>query len=404
VVQVAPVLPEDARQQALALAERGLLRKLVTAWVPVGGRVESLLGLPILRLLARRRSAPVKGSQLHRVPAADFADQMTRWMGGSAIDAVDRRFAAVDRAATRWVRLPAQAVLAREDGCLRSFRRASSAGIPCLYDLPTAHHATVRRFLEREVASFPGVCTISDDPRNFSPERTARKDAELAFADFILCPSQFIRNSLVAAGIPEKKIVVLPLAAEPAWLTVDPVPREPIFLYVGQISLRKGVHRLMHAWKRLKAYRTHRLRLVGSMCLSEEFLKGFSGLYEHVPAVSRNQLQVYYARAQVLLFNALADGFGMVVSEAMSCGTPVLASRNSGAEMIMTDGEEGRLFPYGDDDVLCDILDWALSHPSELEEMGWHARRKATEWTWPDYRAGFGEWVGSVQEARSEPV
>lgn len=396
-VHVAPVLPEDARQQALALAERRLLRKLVTAWVPVGERVESLLGLPILRLLAQRRSAPVGRRQLHRVPAADFMDQVTRWMGGSPIDAVDRRFAMVDRAAARWVRLPAQAVFAREDGCLASFRRAASEGIPCLYDLPTAHHATVRRFLEREIALFSGVCTISGDPRDFSPERITRKDAELAAADFILCPSPFVSRSLVAAGIPEKKMFVLPLAAEPAWLTVEPVPREPVFLYVGQISLRKGVHRLLLAWKRLKAYRTHRLRLIGSMRLSEKFLKEFSGVYEHVPFVARDQLVVDYARAQALLFNALADGFGMVVLEAMSCGTPVLASANSGAAMLVTDAQEGRLFPFGDDDALVTVLEWALSHPAELVEMGRLARRKAAEWTWPDYRTAFGEWVQSVQ-------
>jgi glycosyltransferase involved in cell wall biosynthesis len=106
---------------------------------------------------------------------------------------------------------------------------------------------------------------------------------------------------------------------------------------------------------------------------------------------------MHYARAQALAFNALADGFGMVIMEAMSCGTPVLASRNSGAEMVVTDGHDGRLFSYGDDDALMGVLDWALSHPSELAEMGGCARQKAAEWTWASYRTAFGEWVESVQ-------
>jgi glycosyltransferase involved in cell wall biosynthesis len=251
--------------------------------------------------------------------------------------------------------------------------------------------------LEAEVASFPGVCTVSEDPREFSPERIARKDAELASADFVLCPSPFVSRSLVAAGIPEKKIFVLPLAAEPAWLTAQAAPREPVFLYVGQISLRKGAHRLLIAWKRLKAHRTHRLRLIGSMRLSDYFLKEFSDVYEHVPVVPRDRLAAYYSRAQALVFNAMADGFGMVVPEAMSCGTPVLTSQNAGAAMLITDSQEGRLFQYGDDDALMTALDWALSHPAELAEMGSLARRKAAEWTWPDYRTVFGEWVQRVQ-------
>jgi glycosyltransferase involved in cell wall biosynthesis len=397
VVQIAPVLAEDVRQQALGLAERGLLGKLVTAWVPAVPTAGSMLSWRVSRQVARRRPVAVKESLLRRVPTADVVERMTRWMGGSVIDAVDRRFAMVDRVAARCIRTNTQAVLAREDGCLRSFRRASSAGIPCLYDLPTAHHVTVRRWLEAEIASFPGVCAISGDVREFAPERIARKDAELASADFVLCPSPFVRKSLVAAGMPEKKIFVLPLAAEPAWLMAPPAPREPVFLYVGQISLRKGVHRLLIAWKRLKAHRTHRLRLIGSMRLSDSFLKDFSDVYEHVPVVPRDRLAAYYTRAQALLFNALADGFGMVVTEAMSCGTPILASQNAGASMLVTDLHEGRLFPYGDDDALMTALDWALSHPAELAEMGSLARRKAAEWTWPDYRTAFGEWVQRVQ-------
>lgn len=389
-IQIAPVLPEDVRQQALALAERGLLRKLVTAWVP-------MLSLPLPRPLARRRPVAVRGRLLRRVPTADVAERMTRWIGGSVIDAADRRFAVVDRVAARRVGPRTRAVFAREDGCLRSFRRASSAGISCLYDLPTAHHATVHRLLKAELASFPGVCTVSEDPREFSPERIARKDAELSSADFVLCPSPFVSKSLVAAGIPEKKIFVLPLAAEPTWLTAPPARREPVFLYVGQISLRKGAHRLLIAWKRLKAHRTHRLRLIGSMRLSDGFLKEFAHVYEHVPVMPRARLAAYYTQAQALVFNALADGFGMIVPEAMSCGTPVLASQNSGAAMFVTEAQEGRLFPYGDDDALMTVLDWALGHPAELAEMGALARRKAAEWTWPDYRAAFGDWVQSVQ-------
>jgi starch synthase len=398
VLQIAPVLPVDARQQAFALAQAGLLRRLVTTWVPSRERPWPVWASPFLQPLARRRPSPVIGKYLHRVLMGDLIDRITRWSGGSPIDAIDRRFAAVDRAAARRAHAPTRIVVAREDGCLRAFRRARMEGILCVYDLPTAHYKTVCQLLQREMDLFPGVCTVSLDQRDFAADRTARKDAELALADQILCPSNFVRQSLLAAGVSAEEIHVLPFAAEPQWLARDGRSREPMFLYVGQISLRKGVHRLLLAWKQLKAYRTHRLRLVGTMHLSPKFTRDFSGLYEYIPPIPRNQLPIQYMQAQALLLNSLAEGFAMVIPEAMSCGTAVLVSRNSGAEGFVADGREGRLFPFDDDEALKAVLDWALSHPTELAEMGRRARLKAAEWTWPDYRRAFAGWIQSVQD------
>ncbi len=398
VLQIAPVLPEDARQQAWALAEAGLLWRLVTTWVPCQERPWPAWTSPFFQPLARRRPSPVARKYLNRVPMGDLLEQIIRWSGGSPIDAVDRRFAAVDRAAARWVYAPTQIVVAREDGCLRAFHRARMEGIRCVYDLPTAHHKTVSQLLLREMDLFPGVCTVCLDQRDFAEDRAARKDAELALADQVLCPSNFVRQSLLSAGVSAEKIHVLPFAAEPQWLARDGDSREPMFLYVGQISLRKGVHRLLLAWKRLKAYRTHRLRLIGAMHLSPKFTRDFSGLYEYMPPIPRNQLPIQYGRAQALLLNSLAEGFAMVIPEALSCGTAVLVSRNSGAEGFVADGREGRLFPFDDDEALMAVLDWALRHPTELAEMGRRAHLKAAEWTWPDYRRAFAAWIQSVQD------
>ena len=100
-----------------------------------------------------------------------------------------------------------------------------------------------------------------------------------------------------------------------------------------------------------------------------------------------------YWRAQAFVFNALADGFGHVFAEAMACGTPVLASRNCGAPDFISDGVEGRLFEYGDDDALGAALDWALSNPAKLEEMGVRARERAVEQSWDEFAWLFLDWI-----------
>jgi glycosyltransferase involved in cell wall biosynthesis len=406
VLQVAPVLPEDARQQAQALAETGQLHRLVTSWVPRRAARSWVRGVPLLGKLERRYPPPVGPGYVRRVIGSDLVDRATRWLGGSSVDAADRRFAAVDRAAMRLVEAPIRIVLGREDGCLASFRCASTARITRLYDLPTAHYATAHRLLRLDMDLFPYACAQAQDPREFATERVIRKEAELTLADRILCASAFVRASLIAGGVKPEKIHVLPFGAPPEWLTATVPRREPVLLHVGQISLRKGVHRVLLAWKRLKAYRTHRLRLIGDMHLSRQFLNQFSGLYEHVAPMPRAQLQNEYARAQALILNALADGFGLVFLEAMSLGTPVLVSRNSGAEGFLSDGGEARLFDYGDDDGLMAALDWSLTHPKQLGEMGRRARQKAASWTWVDYRREFAKWIQrlSTEESNSDEV
>ena len=51
----------------------------------------------------------------------------------------------------------------------------------------------------------------------------------------------------------------------------------------------------------------------------------------------------YYASADVFCTPCQRASFGMVLLEAMSCGRPVVASRISGFEMLVTSGREGLL-------------------------------------------------------------
>src|SRR5205085_2982082 len=220
-----------------------------------------------------------------------------------------------------------------------------------------------------EMAEFPDICRAANDPYEFADERTTRKETELNLADHVLCPSSFVRDSLPRDRKRSAKMIPFAIDDQPSRLR-EPRDRKPTFLYVGNITMRKGVHRLLLTWKKLGAYRTHELRLVGDMFLSEKFLAEFNGMFTHVPRVARNELDQHYAEASAFIFNSVADGFGHVILEAMSAGTPVLASKNSGAPDIIAHHTDGVLFDYGDQEQLANAIDWALSHPSELSELG----------------------------------
>ena len=132
VLQISPVLAEDTRQQTIALDEAKMLGRLVTSWAPVKGEAEAFWSLPGLRKICRR-SIPVRADVVTRVYTADLVERASRLLGSSPVDAVDRRFACVDRVAKRMARAPIRIVFGREDGCMNSFRYAKSRGFQCIY-------------------------------------------------------------------------------------------------------------------------------------------------------------------------------------------------------------------------------------------------------------------------------
>ena len=370
-----PVLPTDVRAAAEALEEADLLSSLVTRAVTT---------------FSRRPASPVAREQTDAKWSADLVFYLSLFITQSRVRATDASFAFLDRRSSKSVDQSLGAVFAREDCCVQTFRAAKQIGVSTIYQLPTAYWRKVCELMTRELTEFPNICSAASDPYEFDELRTTRKDAELGLADHVLCPSTFVRESLFPYR--SSGLEIIPFGVElPA--NVQKSPRKAVFLYAGNITMRKGVHRLLLAWKALKAYRTHELRLVGDMFLSKEFLNDFRGMFTHIPRISRAELDRHYAEALAFVFNPVADGFGNVILEAMRTRTPVIASKNSGAPDAITNRVEGLLVDYGDQSQLSSALNFALSNPAEMQEMGKAAAERASKYTWRDYGDRLLAWL-----------
>ena len=113
------------------------------------------------------------------------------------------------------------------------------------------------------------------------------------------------------------------------------------------------------------------------MRLSDEFLAPYRSGIEHVPHMPRDALAQEYAGADLLAFPTLGDGFGLVIQEAMCCGTPVLTTPCGGGPECIDDGIEGWIVPPRDVDALVERIRWAAANRDRLAEMGRAARRRA---------------------------
>ena len=113
-----------------------------------------------------------------------------------------------------------------------------------------------------------------------------------------------------------------------------------------------------------------------------------AGVHFHGP-VSAAQMEREYQAASILVFPTLCDGFGMVVSEALAHGLPVLTTPNAGASQLIHEGRNGFLVAARDPEALAARMAWCLDHAAQLEEMRGAARTAARQWTWADYRRSF---------------
>ena len=84
-----------------------------------------------------------------------------------------------------------------------------------------------------------------------------------------------------------------------------------------------------------------------------------------------------YQAADVYLHAARAELWGLVITEALACGTPVVATAVGGIPEQIIEGETGFLVPGGDAPALADRLAQLARSPELVRTMGEAASRDA---------------------------
>ncbi|HEY4184702.1 MAG TPA: glycosyltransferase family 4 protein [Polyangia bacterium] len=355
----------------VAFAERGWL-----------GRATSVLARR--RPTVRNRLVAVRPDKLRTHPAVELAARLAARFGhglDSHLEPYNAIFTSHDLAVSR-SRWPAatDTVYAYEDGALLTFRRAARAGIARVWDLPTPHHRVAEMVFREEAGRWPDAAI---GPPHREPEwKLRRKDGELALATRLAVASRFTRQSL------DHLAQRAPVTVAPYGFPVDTfaprndAPRGPFtVLSVGSHDLRKGTPYLLEAWRRA-AIRDAQLHLVGPVRLARTFLDRYAGLFTHTPHLPKSELALRYAAADLLVFPTLGDGFGLVIQEAMCCGTPVATTPCGGGPECITDGVDGWILPPRDIEALVHRLRACAADRDGTFRIGRAARARAERWTW----------------------
>jgi glycosyltransferase involved in cell wall biosynthesis len=274
------------------------------------------------------------------------------------------------------------AVYAYEDCAVLQFAAAKKLGIKCIYDLPTGYWRASRKLLKEEYDRHP---EWSDTFVGFKDSGTklAIKDKELSMADVVFVASQFTANTLkeYQGKLPPIKIIPygFPFANIPK---ENKVKNKIKLLFVGNLSQQKGIANMFEAIRGFEKF--VELTLIGKKNNNKILEKELNN-HSYLGILPHNEVLKIMREQDILLFPSLFDGFGMVISEAMSQGTPVIASERSAGPDIITHGENGWLMKAGSTISLRENIENILSNPNIIKEVGFQAIQTAKNRPWSKY-------------------
>jgi glycosyltransferase involved in cell wall biosynthesis len=390
-----------AHHGALAHLERNRLTAFCVPWMPSRNQLRVLrrLGMPSpwLKRLERRRFEPLLEAPKVQGRWREVGRLSSRVVLGPRVAA------AVTRNANRWVmdtmsreleRLGAGIVHSYEDCSLRQFRVARRLGRRTVLEQPIAYYRAWRETLARltrEHESWAGSAETSAQIGS-----AEQKDEELRLAELVLAPSRYVLDSLPDWYRGARALA--PYGVDLDFWTPAEGPRRPPgalrCLYAGHLSMRKGTPLLIEAW-RAAALPNATLDLVGPWLLAPDKRRTLPANVRVFPPASPEALREHYRNADLFLFPSYFEGFGLVILEALACGTPVIATTATAGPEVLSE-QAGAVFEAGSLDELVALLCRYSAQRDGLEVMRSHARRNAERCGWSHYRERVSEAIDSL--------
>lgn len=155
-------------------------------------------------------------------------------------------------------------------------------------------------------------------------------------------------------------------------------------LFVGGLDKAhyfKGLEVLLGAMTKFKN-KEYTLQIIGNGALLDKYKKqvvklNLSSKVEFLGSAQNDELIKYYNEANVFVLPSIngCEAFGLVLLEAMACGTPVIASRLPGVDSVFDEGEQGYYVSPNDSEELANKIDKILNNDVLAQSMGNNARR-----------------------------
>lgn len=212
---------------------------------------------------------------------------------------------------------------------------------------------------------------------------------EVNYSDALLAPTNFVANTYRSYGY-NKPIYILPYAANTSRFNPDKIESKVKtkdklrIISVGQIGLRKGQLYLLNL---LDFFPNIELTLIGTVDQNVlSLFKKYIDRVNYFPRVPSDEMPKFLSNHDVFISASLEEGLAVSICEAMSMGLAVIATKESGAEEIIQDKENGLLFEAGNFDQLKECLQCLIDNRELCYEFGALAKNSTLQFiNWKSY-------------------
>lgn len=368
----------NVREVAVALAKAGFLGRFYTCVAVFQNTFSYLLSAYGPFKEFRRRSFPsnLKPFTYTRpfLELGRMACQKLGYQNASkhekGIFCIDKVYSDLDSQVSKKLKNNS-AVYAYEDGAFESFKNARSQGIICLYDLPTGYWRAHNKFLEKERKERPEWAMTLKFLMD-SDFKLKKKDEELSMADSIFVASSFTKRTLELFPGELAPIHLVPYGFPEVYKNREYesiTNRKLKLLFVGGLSQLKGIANLFEAVNflgdRVELTIVGQKVVQGCIPLERELEK-----HNWIPSLPHDEVLGLMRTQDVFVFPSLFEGYGLVIAEAMSQGTPVITTTRTCGNDFIKNGENGWLIEPGDTQGLVKKIEHILSHPEIVPQVG----------------------------------
>ena len=376
----------NVREAASALAHVGILQEFHTTLAFFGPRWPGELNRRVYteNLQPFTRRHPLREVARLVAQRLGLRNLVRLEKGWASVDSVYR---SLDRAVAKSLDpKKTSGVYCYEDGALETFRAAEQLGIRRIYDLPIGYWRAARRLLSEEAERRPDWASTIGGLGD-SVEKLERKDEELRLAEHIIVASSFTARTLGECPLRLAPVSVVPYGADEPGEERSRVRRGgPLrVLFVGSLSQRKGIAEVFEAVDSMGRHAELTVigRKTGGDCkpLDEALSR-----CRWIPSLPRERILEEMRGHDVLVFPSLFEGFGLVVTEALSQGLPVITTNRTCGPDVLNEGIEGFLVPTSNPHAIVEKLDLLHCDRNRLVAMSEAARKKAEKLRWAAYR------------------
>ncbi len=232
--------------------------------------------------------------------------------------------------------------------------------------------------------------------REISNFLARRRTAEAHFADAVFAPSDTVIDGLIKCGVASNKIFHIPFIA-PQCQTLLQFPRpkrtdtDIRLLYVGNISIAKGIPALLDAWRSLHAsFQSDDKGQKISLTIIGRAQPCAKGMVKNLPAGCRwlgplpqSEVAKHLLSADIFAFPSLSEGSSLATMEAMAAGCAVITTHDAGSPVI--DHTSGLIIAPRDPVALITAVTTLINNPTLRQTIADAARKQIKNALMPGY-------------------